>query len=91
MPREVTENGRIQLRLKPAEKALIARAAALRHQDLTAFIRSTALPEARAVLRQAEEVPLSARDSLRVMELLEHPPVPTDRLRRAARAGRRLA
>ena len=91
MPRDVSENGRIQLRLEPAEKALIARAAALRHQDLTAFIRGTVLPEAKSVLREAEEVSLSERDSLRVMALLEDPPAPTDRFQRAAKAGQHLA
>jgi hypothetical protein len=44
------------------------------------------LPEARAVIENAERLALSERDSLRVLALLENPPAPTDKLRRAARA-----
>ncbi len=90
MSRNIGDSERLQLRLRPGEKALIARAAALRRQDLTSFIRDTALPEARAVLREAEQIHLSERDSLRIMKLLEDPPAPTERLKRAAKMGHRL-
>ena len=91
MPRNVTDNQRLELRLKSAEKALLARAAALRRQDLTGFILSSALPKAEEVIRDAETLQLTERDSLRVLDLLENPPAPTDRLVRAAKAGDRLA
>jgi hypothetical protein len=54
--------------------------------DLTAFILRKMLPEARAVIENAERQALSERDSLRVLALLENPPAPTDKLRRAAGA-----
>ncbi len=91
MPRNVADNQRLELRLKSSEKALLARAAALQRQDLTGFILSSVLPRAEQVLRETETLPLSARDSLRVLELLENPPEPTDRLIRAAAADKRLA
>jgi uncharacterized protein (DUF1778 family) len=45
-----------------------------------------ALRAARAVIKEADPVQLSARDSLRVLNLLEHPPAPNARLLAAARA-----
>jgi uncharacterized protein (DUF1778 family) len=91
MARRATEgNNRVELRVKPAEKAILARAAALQHMDLTGFILSRLLPEARAVIERAERVALSGRDSLKVLDLLENPPKPNARLKRAAKAGHRL-
>ena len=85
MPRQATESNRIELRIKAEEKALLARAAALAHQDLTGFILRAVMPQARAVIEKAERLTLSERDSLRVLDLLEHPPKPTARLKRAAK------
>jgi uncharacterized protein (DUF1778 family) len=41
---------------------------------------------AKAVIKEADHVQLSARDSLRVLDLLENPPAPNARLLAAARA-----
>jgi uncharacterized protein (DUF1778 family) len=87
MPREHVENGRVELRLKPEDKAVLARAAALERLDLTSFILRAALPQAQTVISEAETLRLSERDSLRVLDLLENPPEPTARLVRAAKAG----
>jgi uncharacterized protein (DUF1778 family) len=87
MPREHVENGRVELRLKPEDKAVLARAAALERLDLTSFILRAALPQAQTVISEAETLRLSERDSLRVLDLLEHPPEPSARLLRAAKAG----
>jgi uncharacterized protein (DUF1778 family) len=62
------------------------RASALVHTDLTDFILSNVLRAADAVISEAERVKFSERDSLRVLELLEHPPEPNARLMAAARA-----
>ncbi len=86
MPRSaVNENSRLALRIRPADKAVILRAVALEGTDLTEFILRTALREARAVIEEHEQVKLSKRDSLRVLELLENPPAPNAKLRKAAR------
>lgn len=90
MPRNVTDNQRMELRLKPGEKALLSRAAAIQRQDLTGFILSSVLPKAEAVVRAAEQLDLSERDSQRVLDLLDNPPAPNEHLIRAARAGNRL-
>jgi uncharacterized protein (DUF1778 family) len=87
MPRAVTDSGRIELRLRPQEKATLARAATIKRLDLTGYILQTALPQAEADIAEAERVTLSERDSLRVLELLENPPAAPARLMRAAKAG----
>jgi uncharacterized protein (DUF1778 family) len=87
MPRAAVENNsRIALRIRPADKAKILRAVALENTDLTDFILRNALSAADAVIEKAEHVVLSKRDSLRVLELLEKPPVPNARLKAAAKA-----
>jgi uncharacterized protein (DUF1778 family) len=90
MPRQVTENNRVELRIRAEDKAMLARAAALEHTDLTDFILRRMLPEAQAVIEREERLALSERDSLKVLELLENPPLPNARLQRAAKAGQTL-
>jgi uncharacterized protein (DUF1778 family) len=87
MPRPHTETGRVELRLRPEDKATLTRAAALRRLDLTGYILGSVLPKALAEVAQAERLALSERDSLRVLALLENPPAPAERLIRAAKAG----
>ena len=87
MPRTAIENNsRMALRIRPADKARLMRASALEHTDLTDFILRNVLRAADVVIAQAERLGLSERDSLRVLELLEHPPAPNARLMAAARA-----
>ena len=82
----VEDNSRMSLRIRAEEKALLLRAVALNHTDLTDFVTQAALREADAVIEASEVVTLSARDSLRVLNLLENPPAPTDKLRAAIAA-----
>ena len=84
------EGGRIEFRLPAEEKAMLARAAALMNMDLTTFILRKMLPEARAVIENAERLALSERDSLRVLALLENPPAPNEKLRRASKVARKI-
>ncbi|MFO1113908.1 MAG: DUF1778 domain-containing protein [Rhodospirillales bacterium] len=87
MPRvAVDASERMNLRVRPEVKARLIRAAALRHTDLTEFVTRSALREADAVIAAAEQVQLSERDSLRVLDLLENPPVANEKLRAAAGA-----
>ena len=87
MPRNHTDSGRVELRLRPQDKAVLTRAAALERLDLTSFILRAALPRAREAIADAEKLALSERDSLRVLDLLENPPDPPEHLIRAAKAG----
>ena len=87
MPRAaVQENSRMSLRLRPGQKKLILRAAALQETDLTEFVLKHTLSAAESVIERAERVQLSKRDSQRVLDLLENPPAPNARLRAAARS-----
>ena len=87
MPRlAVEDNNRMSLRIPADEKAVLLRAAALKHTDLTDFVIRHALQAAKAVIEEADHVRLSKRDSLRVLDLLENPPAPNARLLAAAKA-----
>jgi uncharacterized protein (DUF1778 family) len=74
------------MRIRPDDKIKLMRAGALEQTDLTEFILRNALLAADAVIEKAEHITLSERDSLRVLELLENPPPPNERLIAAARA-----
>jgi Uncharacterized protein conserved in bacteria len=87
MPRVAVEgNERMSFRVPSEEKALLLRAAAYEHIDLTDFVVRPAVQAAKAVIAQAEQVSLSERDSLRVLDALENPPAPNAKLLAAARA-----
>lgn len=75
----------MSMRIRAEEKATLLRAAALENTDLTDFVLQNALRSAKAVIEQAEHIRLSARDSQRVLDLLENPPRPNAKLRAAAR------
>lgn len=87
MPRApIDNNKRMNLRVRPEQKAALMRAAALRNTDLTDFVLQPALREAKSVIENAERIVLSERDSLMVLDLLENPPAPNARLRAAIAA-----
>ena len=87
MPRiAVKENSRMSLRIRAEEKAMLLRAVALQHTDLTDFVIRHALRAAQAVIEEADHVQLSGRDSLLVLDVLENPPAPNARLLAAAQA-----
>ena len=87
MPRvAVEDNDRMSLRIPADEKAILLRAAALTRTDLTGFVRRHSLEAAKSVIREQEHLKLSARDSVRVLDLLENPPAPNAKLRAAAKA-----
>ena len=87
MPRAADDdNNRMNLRLRPEEKATLVRAAALKKTDLTDFVLQSALREAKPVIEEAKRIQLSERDSLMVLQLLENPPPPNAKLRAAIEA-----
>jgi uncharacterized protein (DUF1778 family) len=87
MPHALTDSGRVELRLRPEDKATLTRAAALKQLNLTGYILGKVLPQAEADIADAERLTLSERDSLRVLSLFENPPAAPDRLIRVAKAG----
>jgi len=92
MPRAIVEeNSRLAIRVRAEDKATLMRAVALEHTDMTDFILRHALDAARKVIHQAEQLPLSERDSLRVLAALERPAAPNPKLLEAARRSRQRA
>ncbi|NHB89084.1 DUF1778 domain-containing protein [Photorhabdus tasmaniensis] len=65
----VETNDHMSLRIASEEKLLLMRAAALQHINLTEF---------------DERMELTERDSLYVLNLLDNPPAPNDKLMAAA-------
>ena len=84
-----TRTDRIELRASREQKRILAAAAAYERLDLTSFVMRTALPAAEEIVARNERITLTARDSARVLDLLEHPPRPTAALRAAAKRRRR--
>jgi uncharacterized protein (DUF1778 family) len=80
-----TRDDRIELRASREQKRTLAAAAAYEHLDLTSFVLRTALPAAEEIVARHERILLSARDTVRIMELLDRPPKPTAALRAAAK------
>lgn len=80
-----SRDDRIELRASREEKRILAAAAAYQRLDLTTFVMRTALPVAEEVVARHERIRLSARDGVRVLDLLENPPKPTPALRAAAK------
>jgi uncharacterized protein (DUF1778 family) len=92
MPRTADpDTSRLSFRIPPDDKAVILRAATLVGTDLTDFTLTHTLAAAHTVIDQAEHLRLSGRDSLRVLDMLEHPPAPNARLLNAAGAMPKLS
>ena len=90
MARSLKDSDRIELRIAAEDKSLLARAAALEHVPLTSFILRSVLPQACDIIEKSERQALSERDTLKILDLLENPPAPTARLKRAIASGKRL-
>ena len=87
--RSTTRDDRIELRASREQKRILAAAAAYERLDLTSFVMRTALPAAEEIVARNERITLTARDSVRVLELLENPPRPSAALRAAAKRRRK--
>ena len=80
----VETNDRMSLRIGAKEKRLLMRAAALQHTNMTEFVIRTVVSAAQEVIDQNEKFELTARGSLHVLELLDKPPEPNEKLISAA-------
>lgn len=80
---------RIDLRLNSEAKDLIQQAAELRNQTVTQFAVSALTEAAGMVVAEYERRALSDRDRDRFLTLLENPPAPNTKLRRAAASHRK--
>ncbi len=80
----IETNDRMSLRIASDEKLLLMRAAALEHTNLTEFVLRNVISAARKVIDKNERLELTERDSLHVLDLLDNPPQPNDKLMAAA-------
>ncbi|AEZ46595.1 hypothetical protein CW298_1195 [Salmonella enterica subsp. enterica serovar Muenchen] len=63
---------------------MIVRAAAIQQTNLTDFVVSNVLPVAQKIVDAAERVYLTERDTQMIMEILDNPPAPNEKLLAAA-------
>ena len=80
----IETNDRMSLRIASEEKLMLMRAAALQHTNLTEFVIRNVLPAAQKVIDENERLELTKKDSLHVLDLLDNPPAPNNKLLAAA-------
>ena len=79
----MTTTARLDLRLDPADKARIARAADLRGVPVSTFVREAVLREAESVMAAELSVTLSVAESQRFLAAFDAPFAPNARLQKA--------
>jgi uncharacterized protein (DUF1778 family) len=73
----------LDLRMNPADKARISRAADLRGVPLSAFVRDAVLREAESVMAAELTVTLSIEESRRFLKTIDVPFKPNAKLKKA--------
>lgn len=86
-----TKEERLQIRIGPAEKALLERAAAASHLNVSAFVVQAAAAKAEEILAERSSIRLSAQASAAFTEALERPAEVNDRLAEALRRRRKFS
>lgn len=79
---------RLELRMTPEEKELLAAAAAREHLDVTAFVLRSVLPVAEDVTARPERRVLQESDARYMLSLLDEGGEPTPALVEAARLAK---
>lgn len=76
---------RLDFRITPEAKEMLAQAAALSGQELSEFVLSRVLPEAKRLVADEERIVLRHASWTKFAELLEAPPKASSRLKAALR------
>lgn len=76
----VTKDDRLQIRVDPAEKRLLERAAAVSHLSVSAFVVHSAAANAAAVLAERPLIELSPEAAAAFSEALDAPATVNERL-----------
>lgn len=79
---------RMELRVSPDDKSEIEIAAKMSRVSVSQFIADSALERASHIISEHNRIKLTEASFNAVMEALENPPAPNDRLRRAAALSR---
>ena len=82
---------RLQIRVGPADKALLERAAAASHLNVSAFVVQAAAAKAEEVLAERSSIRLSREAALAFSEAMERPAEVNDRLAQALRRKRKFS
>ena len=90
MASSTSKTERLNLRTTRDQVALIRRAAALKGQNVTDFVLSSAVETAKSTIETFERMTLSVRDSEVFVDALINPPAPTVAARGAAKRYKRL-
>jgi uncharacterized protein (DUF1778 family) len=86
-----TKEERLQIRVDPADKLLLERAAAASHLNVSAFVVQAAASKAEEILVDRSSIRLSAQAAAAFSEALERPAEVNDRLTRALRRKRKFS
>lgn len=81
---------RIDLRLNEDDKHMIEEAAAMTNQSISQFMVSTASERAAEIIDQHRRLLLNEESWNLVMDAITNPPIPNERLKRAAKRLREL-
>jgi uncharacterized protein (DUF1778 family) len=82
---------RLQIRVGPTDKALLERAAAASHLNVSAFVVQAAASRAEEILAERSSIRLSSEAAVAFSEALEQPAQVNDRLARALRRKRKFS
>ncbi len=86
-----TKEERLQIRVGPADKALLERAATAAHLNVSAFVVQAAASKAEEVLAERSSIRLSVQASAAFTEALARPAQVNDRLAKALRRKRKFS
>jgi uncharacterized protein (DUF1778 family) len=90
LPQESVRSARIEARIAPEALAIVKQAAELQGRSVSEFIVSAAQEAANRAIAETAIIRLSAEGQRAFAEALLNPPEPSDGLKRAAAAHRRL-
>ena len=82
---------RLQIRVDPSDKALLERAAAASHLNVSAFVVQAAASKAEEILAERSSIRLSHEAAVAFSEALERPAEVNDRLAQALRRKRKFS
>jgi uncharacterized protein (DUF1778 family) len=85
-----TKEQRLQIRIGPTDKALLERAAAASHLNVSAFVVQAAAAKAEEILAERSSIRLSSEAAAAFSLALERPAQVNDRLTQALRRKRKF-
>lgn len=81
---------RMSIRLNAADKQILMKAVAFTHTNITEFVLQRVLPSAKEIVKAHEQSTLSPNDLNFILDLLDNPPEPNERLKSAAALAKEL-